>query len=181
MKESLIVSQKVEKVVCNTYKSFFSHVVSTLLENIKNETFIWCLKSRRNISPCLESNRWNLFYSMKTERRRLHAIPGFVTCSWSNGWRPNLQLKFQKSFKTPQNVLQSFYDFFTTFRELCLRLQILNFQITWRSVDSTAFPLLLNVIDEILLIWVFSVVENEVPQAVSRLVLYPSFVLEDES
>lgn len=54
------------------------------------------------------------------------------------------------------------------------------FQSTGRCVDAAAFPVRLNVVDEILLVRVFPVVQNEVPQAMRSLILDPSFVFKDE-
>lgn len=54
------------------------------------------------------------------------------------------------------------------------------FYSTGRSVDAAAFPIRLDVVDEILLVRVFPVVEYEVPQAMRSLILDPSFVFQDE-
>lgn len=64
---------------------------------------------------------------------------------------------------------------------LVLRTPQNRFLFTGRSIDAAAFPVRLDVVDEILLVRVFPVVEDEVPQAMRSLILDPSFVFEYES
>lgn len=50
--------------------------------------------------------------------------------------------------------------------------------LTRRIVDPATFPSRLNIVNQILLIWIFSVMQDEVSQPISRLVFDPSLVFE---
>lgn len=81
----------------------------------------------------------------------------------------DVQLKYRFASQSAKNM-----------EVLVLRTQKNWFWSTGWCVDAAAFPVRLDIVDEILLVGIFPVVKNEVPQAMRSLILDPSFVFKDE-